>query len=70
MRGLIAGMLGAFAGGGLVIGLATRFVKDMGAGAPGYGMLFVAVFTGMAAASSWARACSPGSPGRGSSGPP
>lgn len=48
VRGLIAGMLGAFAGGGLVIGLATRFVKDMGAGAPGYGMLFVAVFTGMA----------------------
>jgi MFS family permease len=49
VRGLIAGMLGAFAGGGLVIGLATRFVADMGAGAPGYGMLFVAVFTGMAA---------------------
>ena len=48
VRGLIAGMLGAFAGGGLVIGLATRFVKDMGAGAPGYGLLFVAVFTGMA----------------------
>lgn len=49
VRGLIGGMLGAFAGGGLVIGLATRFVKDVGAGAPGYGMLFVAVFTGMAA---------------------
>ncbi|HET7800769.1 MAG TPA: MFS transporter [Humibacillus xanthopallidus] len=48
VRGLIAGMMGAFAAGGLVIGLATRFVKDMGAGAPGYGMLFVAVFTGMA----------------------
>lgn len=48
VRGLIAGMLGAFAGGGLVVGLATRFVEDMGAGAPGYGMLFVAVFTGMA----------------------
>lgn len=48
VRGLIAGMLGAFAGGGLVVGLATRFTKDMGAGAPGYGMLFVAVFTGMA----------------------
>lgn len=48
VRGLIAGMLGAFAGGGLVVGLATRFTKDMGAGAPGYGLLFVAVFTGMA----------------------
>jgi hypothetical protein len=41
-------MLGAFGAGGLVIGLAARFVQDMGAGAPGYGMLFVAVFTGMA----------------------
>ena len=49
VRGLIGGMLGAFAGGGLVIGLATRFTEDMGAGAPGYGMLFVAVFSGMAA---------------------
>jgi MFS family permease len=48
VRGLIAGMLGAFAGGGLVVGLATRFVEDMGAGSPGYGMLFVTVFTGMA----------------------
>lgn len=48
VRGLIAGMLGAFAGGGLVIGLATRFVGDMGAGAPGYGLLFVSVFSGMA----------------------
>jgi MFS family permease len=49
VRGLVGGMLGAFAAGGLVIGLATSFVADMGAGAPGYGMLFVAVFTGMAA---------------------
>ena len=48
VRGLIAGMLGAFAAGGLVVGLATRFTKDMGAGAPGYGLLFVAVFSGMA----------------------
>lgn len=48
VRGLVAGMLGAFAAGGLVIGLATRFAQDMGAGAPGYGLLFVAVFTGMA----------------------
>jgi MFS family permease len=47
--GLIGGMLGAFAGGGLVIGLAQGYVKDVGAGAPGYGLLFVSVFTGMAA---------------------
>ena len=38
VRGLVAGMIGAFAGGGLVIGLAARLVKDMGAGAPGYGI--------------------------------
>jgi MFS family permease len=49
VRGLVAGMLGAFAAGGLVIGLATRYVKDMGAGSAGYGLLFVSVFTGMAA---------------------
>jgi MFS family permease len=49
VRGLIGGMLGAFAGGGLVIGLAQRYVQDLGAGAPGYGLLFVSVFTGMAA---------------------
>ncbi len=49
VRGLVAGMLGAFAAGGLVIGLATRYVRDLGAGSAGYGMLFVSVFTGMAA---------------------
>ncbi|MGV1007132.1 MAG: MFS transporter [Dermatophilaceae bacterium] len=48
VRGLVAGMVGAFAAGGLVVGIATRYVKDMGAGAPGYGMFFVAVFSGMA----------------------
>ena len=49
VRGLVLGMLGAFAAGGLVIGLAQRFVADLGAGAPGYGALFAAVFLGMAA---------------------
>lgn len=48
IRGLVGGMLGAFAAGGLVIGLATRYVQDLGAGSAGYGMLFVSVFTGMA----------------------
>ena len=48
VRGLVAGMLGAFAAGGLVIGLAQRFVKDLGAGAAGYGVLFAMVFLGMA----------------------
>jgi dTMP kinase len=49
VRGLVLGMLGAFAAGGFVIGLAQSFVGALGAGAPGYGVLFGAVFVGMAA---------------------
>ena len=48
VRGLVVGMLGAFAAGGAVIGLARTFVRDLGAGDPGYGLLFGAVFLGMA----------------------
>src|SRR5215213_6461346 len=49
VRGLVLGMLGAFAAGGFVIGLAQSFVTDLGAGSPGYGTLFAAVFIGLAA---------------------
>jgi dTMP kinase len=49
VRGLVAGMLGAFAAGGAVIGLARTFVGDLGAGEPGYGLLFGTVFVGLAA---------------------
>ncbi|WP_460461460.1 dTMP kinase, partial [Angustibacter peucedani] len=49
VRGLVLGMLGAFAAGGFVIGLAQSFVGDLGAGSPGYGTLFASVFVGMAA---------------------
>ncbi len=49
VRGLVLGMLGAFAAGGFVIGLAQAYVGDLRAGSPGYGMLFAAVFVGMAA---------------------
>ncbi len=48
VRGLVLGMLGGFASGGVVVGLSRDFVDDLGAGAPGYGLLFVSVFTGMA----------------------
>jgi dTMP kinase len=48
IRGLVVGMLGAFAGAGFVIGLASTFVNDLGAGQPGYGVLFAAVFLGLA----------------------
>jgi len=48
VRGLVVGMLGAFAAGGAVIGLARTFVTDLGGGDPGYGLLFGTVFLGMA----------------------
>jgi dTMP kinase len=48
VRGLVLGMLGAFAAGGVVIGLGRSFVTDLRAGDPGYGTLFAAVFIGMA----------------------
>ena len=49
VRGLVIGMLGAFGAGGFVIGVAPTFVNDLGAGEPGYGVLFASVFTGLAA---------------------
>ena len=49
IRGLVLGMLGAFGAGGFVIGVATTFTRDLGAGAAGYGVLFACVFTGLAA---------------------
>lgn len=48
IRGLVIGMLGAFAAGGAVIGLARTYVGDLGGGDAAYGMLFGAVFTGLA----------------------
>ncbi len=48
VRGLVLGMLGAFAAGGFVVGLAQTFVGDLGAGQPGFGVLFGAVFVGLA----------------------
>lgn len=48
IRGLVTGMLGAFAAGGFVIGVAPQFTSDLGAGSPGFGIMFGAVFTGLA----------------------
>ena len=42
-------MLGAFIAAGAVIGLARTFVGDLGGGEAAYGVLFGAVFTGLAA---------------------
>ena len=49
IRGLVVGMLGAFLAAGAVIGLARTFVGDLGGGEAAYGVLFGAVFTGLAA---------------------
>jgi dTMP kinase len=49
IRGLIVGMVGAFVAAGAVIGLARTFVGDLGGGDAAYGVLFGAVFTGLAA---------------------
>ena len=48
IRGLIVGMVGAFSAAGAVIGLARTFVGDLGGGDAAYGVLFGAVFTGLA----------------------
>ena len=47
VRGLVIGIIGAFAAGGVVIGLARTYVSDLGGGEPGYGLLFGAVFLGL-----------------------
>jgi dTMP kinase len=49
IRGLIVGMVGAFVAAGAVIGLARTFSGDLGGGEAAYGVLFGAVFTGLAA---------------------
>ena len=48
IRGLVVGMIGAFSVAGAVIGLARTFVGDLGGGDAAYGVLFGAVFTGLA----------------------
>jgi dTMP kinase len=48
VRGLVLGITGAFACGGVVVGLARVYVGDLGGGDPGYGTLFAAVFAGLA----------------------
>ena len=48
VTGLITGMTGAFIAAGAVIGLARTFVGDLGGGNAAYGVLFGAVFTGLA----------------------
>ncbi|GIH93034.1 dTMP kinase [Planobispora siamensis] len=48
IRGLVIGMLGAFAAGGAVVGVAKIYVQALGGGDAAYGVVFGAVFVGMA----------------------
>lgn len=48
IRELVVGMFGAFVAGGTIIGLGRTFVGDLGGGNAAYGVLFGAVFAGLA----------------------
>jgi dTMP kinase len=47
LRGLIVGILGAFAAGGAVIGAGKTYVQSLGGGDAAYGVLFGTVFVGL-----------------------
>lgn len=47
LRGVIVGIVGAFAAGGAVIGAGHTYVASLGAGNAAYGVLFGAVFVGL-----------------------
>ncbi|MFL6055242.1 MAG: dTMP kinase [Actinoallomurus sp.] len=48
VRGLTVGIVGAFAAGGAVIGIAKVYVRALGGGNAAYGVVFGMVFVGMA----------------------
>jgi dTMP kinase len=48
VRGLVLGIFGAFAGGGIVIGMARFFAASLGAGDAAFSLLFGAIFVGLA----------------------
>jgi dTMP kinase len=48
VRGLVVGILGAFAAGGAVVGVGHQFAEDLHGGDAAYGVLFGAVFAGLA----------------------
>jgi dTMP kinase len=48
IRGLYVGIIGAFAAGGLTVGVAQLWVATLSAGTAGYAILFGTVFTGLA----------------------
>lgn len=49
VRGLVVGMLGAFSAAGVVIGIGYPYIKyTLKGGSPGWGLVFAAIFIGMA----------------------
>jgi len=48
VRGLVIGIIGAFAAGGTVVGSATLYAASLGGGNAAYGVLFASVFVGLA----------------------
>jgi dTMP kinase len=49
VRGLVVGMVGAFAGAGVVVGLGYIYITDtLHGGSAGWGLVFAAIFVGMA----------------------
>ncbi len=48
IRGLYIGIIGAFAGGGLTVGVAQLWVKTLDAGTAGYAIMFGTLFSGLA----------------------
>lgn len=48
VRGLLIGMSGAFAAGGFVVGASKPYSASLGGGDASFGLLFVAVFVGLA----------------------
>jgi len=50
VRGLVIGMVGAFAAGGVVVGLGPSYIRNtLSGGSAGWGAVFTAVFIGLAA---------------------
>jgi len=50
VRGLVIGMVGAFAAGGVVIGLGPSYIRNtLDGGSAGWGAVFTAIFIGLAA---------------------
>lgn len=48
IKGLYVGIIGAFAAGGLTVGVAQLWVRTLSAGSAGYSIMFGTVFTGLA----------------------